>query len=68
MEEMTQKSANMCKCSHHITTPILVVVFGLLFFLKAIDVVAAQTVAVAWPILVVIAGIMKMCEARCKCC
>ena len=65
---MMQKSANVCKCPHHKTTSLLVVVFGVLFFLKAIDMVAAQTVATAWPILVVIAGIMKMCENKCKCC
>ncbi|MDO8523166.1 MAG: hypothetical protein Q7S12_02680 [bacterium] len=59
---------NVCKCPHHKMVPVLVVLFGLTFLLGALDVLSAGTVNIAWPILVVLAGLMKMMTGACKCC
>ena len=59
---------NMCKCPHHNMIPILVFVFGLLFFLNAINVVTTGALGTLWPIVVMLAGLMKMMGGKCKCC
>ena len=59
---------NMCKCPHHKMFPILVFVFGLLFFLNAINVVTTSALGTLWPIVVMIAGLMKLMSGKCKCC
>jgi len=48
--------------------PGLVVLFGALFLLGSFDIVSAGTVNMVWPILVILAGGMKMMEGKCKCC
>ena len=57
-----------CKCPHHMVPALLVVVFGLLFLLGDYGVVSGQVVTVGWPILVVLAGVMKLGGRMCKCC
>jgi len=46
----------------------LIVAFGALFFLGQIGVFTQGFVGIAWPVLVVIAGFMKMMKRKCKCC
>lgn len=57
-----------CKCMHHKAPSILVVLFGLLFLLKALGYVSMATVDIAWPILVLLLGLMKLTSGKCKCC
>ncbi len=59
-----QGNGGMCKCPHHKVTSGLVVLFGLAFLLQALNVLDAGTVAVVWPIIVIVLGLSKMC----KCC
>jgi len=66
MDEGMQK--NICKCPHHKVVPFMVVLFGLLFLLKAFYVFDAAVVDVIWPILVLVAGLTKLFEDKCKCC
>ncbi len=63
---MQQK--NMCKCPHHKTMPLLVVLFGLVFLLQALDVLGSGIVMIVWPIIVMLAGLMKLMESKCTCC
>lgn len=58
----------MCKCGHHRMGPVLVVLFGLDFLGGAMGWWSMDFVNVSWPILVIVAGAMKMMEGRCKCC
>lgn len=58
----------MCKCPHHNMKPLLVVLFGLDFLGGAMGWWGIDFVNVSWPILVIIAGVMKMTEGKCKCC
>jgi len=66
MEDMK----NMCKCPHHKTMPVLVILFGLTFLLGAWDVVSERFVMIVWPIIVIVAGAMKLADksGMCKCC
>jgi len=57
----------MCKCPHHKVVPLLVVLFALAFFLKAMGVLSAGFVDLAWPVLVGLAGLMKLSKGMCKC-
>lgn len=70
MEQMNNGSmgSGMCKCPHHKTTPVLIVLFGLLFLLGALDVFTSEFVAVTWPILVILGGLSKLTSGMCKCC
>lgn len=58
----------MCSCGHHKVLPIGVVLFGALFLLGALEVLSAATVAVIWPILVIVAGGTMLFGKNCKCC
>ena len=57
-----------CPCPHHHVIPAAVVIFALLFLLKALGVLSTSFVDVAWPIVVGVAGLSKLCEGACKCC
>ena len=67
MEGMTNQGMT-CSCTHHYTVPTLVVLFGLIFLLKALNVVTAELIDLAWPVLVIAAGLLKMKSRMCKCC
>jgi len=64
MEDMK----NMCKCPHHKAMPILVILFGLTFLLGAWGTLSQETVNFVWPVLVILAGVVKMTKGMCKCC
>ena len=55
-----------CGCPHHKVFGIAVILLGLAFLLQALNVLAADTVAIVWPVLVIIVGFMKL--GMCKCC
>lgn len=59
-----QDMSKMCKCNHHKMFSWLVVLFGLTFLLGDLNVLTAGAVSVIWPVLIIIAGVGKMC----KCC
>lgn len=61
-------SCGSCKCPHHMIPSVLVALFGLLFLLKTLGVLGAETVDILWPILVLLLGLMKMGGRKCKCC
>lgn len=59
---------NVCNCPHHKMMSVLVVVFGLLFLLGNLSILSMNTVNIAWPVIVIIAGLHKMSRSMCKCC
>ena len=65
---MEKGNEMMCGCPHHKVVPGLVILFGLLFLLGAYEVVTMRLVQIGWPILVILAGLMKMSQGNCKCC
>ncbi len=56
-----------CSCGHHKVIPILVILLGLTFLLQALGVVGWYFVSVTWPILLIIAAIVKMAGRSCSC-
>ncbi len=55
-----------CTCSHHKVIPILVTLFGLVFLLGDLNILTTDFVNLAWPVLVIVGGLMKL--KSCKCC
>lgn len=58
----------MCKCPHHKAIPLFIVLIGVVFLLNALEVVGADFTSTAWPILVILIGLMKMSSGMCSCC
>jgi hypothetical protein len=56
-----------CRCGHHKTLPVLIILFGLLFLLGHFGTFSANFVGLAWPILVILAGLAKWMGGSCKC-
>lgn len=65
---MEMKEGMTCKCPHHKIVPLLIVLFGLDFLAGAMGWLSMNFVNVSWPILVILAGAMKMMGGKCKCC
>ena len=59
---------NVCVCPHHKAIPVLVILFGLTFLLGALDWARPEFVAIAWPVIVIAGGAVKLTGKMCKCC
>lgn len=59
---------NTCGCGCHHYTPILIILFALLFLLKAMGYVSGSITSVVWPIIVGLGGIAKLREHSHDCC
>ncbi|MCX6785330.1 MAG: DUF5668 domain-containing protein [Candidatus Komeilibacteria bacterium] len=44
------------------------ILLGLIFLLGTMNVLSSGTVAVLWPLLLIVAGLAKMNSHKCKCC
>lgn len=62
---MNQKG-QMCSCPHHIVGAVFLTLSGVLLLLGSLGVLTTDTMLMAWSILLIIFGFMKM--FRCKCC
>lgn len=60
-------SSPACRCGHHKIFPGLIVLFGLLFLLEYFGVFTPAFTAVAWPILVILGGLVKFSSGSCRC-
>ena len=58
----------MCGCMCHKACGALLVVGGLAFLAQAMTWLTPMTVSYIWPVLVILAGLMKMMDGKCKCC
>ena len=61
-------SKHNCKCPCHSAIGIFVILFGLTFLLKALNVLSDQIVNIIWPTIIILAGGKKMLAGMCKCC
>jgi len=57
-----------CDCFHHHTIPVLMVLFATVFLLGYQGYISAEAVNFFWPLLVGVAGLVKLYEASCRCC
>jgi hypothetical protein len=60
-------TASACRCGHHKIFPVVIVLFGLLFLLEHFGVFTAEFTSVAWPVLVILGGLVKLKSGSCKC-
>jgi len=58
----------MCACPHHKIKPIVIILIGVAFLLQATGTLPATTVAMVWPIGLIIIGVMKLMGGMCGCC
>jgi hypothetical protein len=65
MEPNNTNNNAPCKCGGKKMFSILVVLFGLTFLLQTLGVLTPYGVGIIWPILVIIAGVTKMCRCGC---
>lgn len=63
-----EESKNTCGCMHHSFFPVLVIALGLTFLLGALDVIPQRIVDLAWPSIVIAAGVLKLGARKCTCC
>ena len=57
-----------CRCFHHVTIPILMILFATVFLLGYQGYISEDAVSFFWPMLVGVAGLVKLYESNCKCC
>ncbi len=57
-----------CNCGHHKIVPGAIALIAITFLLGDFNVLSPSTVAVIWPILLLIAAGTKMNRGMCKCC
>ncbi len=57
-----------CCCPCHKMIGIFVILFGLTFLLKNLGVISDHTAAIAWPVIIILAGLKRMAKSMCKCC
>ncbi len=61
-------NGGMCGCMHHKMGPLLIILIGLSFLLKALGMLDAGQVDMIWPILLILLGLTKLTKGMCKCC
>ncbi|MFA5946016.1 MAG: DUF5668 domain-containing protein [Patescibacteria group bacterium] len=57
----------MCSCPHHKVVPLLVVLIGVALLLGQLNVLTASSVAIIWPIFLILIGVQKMFGSMCGC-
>lgn len=62
------EQSGVCKCHHHKIVPLVIVLIGLAFLLQALGILDMMTVAIAWPVLLIVAGLAKLSGRKCGCC
>ena len=66
--ETSGASGGKCCCMCHKMMGVFVVLFGLVFLLKTLDVITPKVAGIAWPVIVILAGLQSMFSRACKCC
>jgi len=57
-----------CSCFHHSMFGVWMMLIGLLFLLGHFEVIGANIVSMSWPIVLMLAGLQKAFQHKCKCC
>jgi Domain of unknown function (DUF5668) len=55
-----------CPCSK--LPALFVILFGLTFLLRELGVISSHTAGIAWPVIVIVAGLQYLFRGLCKCC
>jgi hypothetical protein len=57
-----------CGCPCHKAVGVLILLIGLTFLLGTLNVIGEHTVALVWPVLLILIGLKKTLGGMCKCC
>ncbi len=63
-----EKNGKRCGCPHHKMIPVLMILFAITFLLEAFEILSSHIVSIVWPILVGVAGVIKLGGSSCACC
>ena len=63
-----ETSEKKCGCPCHKMSGIFIVLIGVAFLLGNLGVISAHAVGIAWPVLLILAGLKKTFRGMCKCC
>ena len=66
--EPTGGTGGKCSCPCHKMMGMFVVLFGLVFLLRTLDVLSPKMAGIAWPVIIILAGLKSMFGGMCKCC
>ena len=61
-------SCDISKCGCKIATPILVILFGLVFLLNTTGIISDYALSMAWPIIIILIGVAKLIKKMCNKC
>ena len=67
MDQAPMPMGKSCRCPHHKVTPLLIVLIGLTFILRAKAIVTPDAAAIIWGVLLMCIGFQKMARGMCKC-
>jgi len=67
MENGDMKMGKTCGCGCHKVMPILIIILGLDLLLGTLNVISWGVVNIIWPILIIIAGCVKLGKRSCGC-
>jgi len=70
MEQMNQNSGKgmVCKCPHHSIKPWILIILGIVVLLGAFNVITWMVGTVAFGVLLIVLGFIKMKSRSCECC
>ena len=60
------ESKKCCPCKK--MPAVFLILFGLTFLFRELGVISFHTAAIAWPVIVILAGIQFLLRGLCKCC
>ena len=64
----TDEAKGKCSCPCHKMIGVFIILFGLTFLLRSLDVISPKAAGIAWPIIVMLAGLKSIFGSNCKCC
>jgi hypothetical protein len=65
---MQDGGMSCCRCSHHLTGPIMIIAVGVVLLLSALGLLGQRGMSVAFALLVIVAGVLIALKRGCKCC
>ena len=62
----TTEGKKCCPCKN--MPAVFMILFGLTFLLRALGVISIHAASIAWPVIVIVAGLQFLLRGMCKCC
>ncbi len=56
-----------CRCPHHKSGALIIILFGLTFLLGTMGIVSGMFVSYTWPLLLIVFGVTRLIGGSCRC-